>query len=124
MGIYSQPIVKSNVTQNPDGSTTWTETQDDLSSICTRTVTATAWDEKRYACYCCTCDAHDVDGSYSSMSDDFCRNHGGSFGMRPCDIHNLPGSSIVDPETDVDTGVMPMAVRAYREAVKNGEPTG
>lgn len=124
MGLYEQPITKSKVTANEDGTYTWTETQDDLSSIRTRTVTASAWSEERYACYCCTCDAHDIDGaSGGGMSDGYCRNHGAGVGERPCDIHNLPGQTI-ELLDGTDSGVFPMAVQAYREAVKNGEPTG
>lgn len=123
MGIYEQPITKSKVTPNDDGTYSWTETQDDLQSVRTRTVTVTAWVEKRYACYCCTCDAHDIDGAEFGMSDPYCRKHGYDQGERPCDIHDLPGSTI-ELLDGSDSGVMPMPVRAYREAVKNGEPTG
>lgn len=45
--------------------------------------------EDRKTCYCCSCDDH---------MDYFCRNHGGPFGSRPCEVHNMPGSG-EDPDT-------------------------
>lgn len=106
----------------PQGTMSWSETVDDGMTKRTRTVVSSPWDEERYQCYCCTCDAHDAVG-IPSLADPYCRNHNFGFGSRPCDIHNLPGEVYTDDVGGPHVGQMPMAVNAYREAVTKGEPT-
>lgn len=83
---------------NDDGTVTWTETETSPDRVRTRTVTATEWDVTILNCYCCSCDP------WISM-DPYCRNHGGVYGTRPCDVHQMPGQAD-------DEGQMPESVQA------------
>lgn len=100
MGIYPDES-RSKETVNPDGTATWTETWSVPGLTRTRTATASAWIEDRTDCYCCSC------GDYIG-SDHYCRNHGGHYGERPCEKHNMPGTADED-------GVMPKSVQERRK---------
>lgn len=110
----------------PNGYVKFTETIHSFSyneTVATRTVYASPWEVQTLSCYCCTCSEDD----YGMASTDWaCRNHNYGFGMRPCDIHNLPGQEIDDEaikSSDPDAPKMPMPVQEYRNAVKAGLPT-
>lgn len=94
--------------KNADGTTTWTETVTETDYVRVRRVTATAWDTTVLNCYCCTCDF-----LFEGHWDPYCRNHNASYGTRPCDKHNMPGSKDDDEQ-------MPLSVQEYRKP--NTEP--
>lgn len=107
MGIYASTTTTRPVYNPETGLTTWIEHQKWPGYTMSRTVTATEWQETdRTDCYCCSCGEGDG-------SDYLCRNHGYGFGARPCEHHNMPGSTILDPETDEDTGIMPDSVQMH-----------
>ena len=65
---------------------------------------------QQLTCFCCSCDDQGMDH--------FCRNHGGQWGMRPCEEHGVEGATIIDFDIDTgleqDTGKMPDSVQAIR----------
>ncbi|WNO27771.1 hypothetical protein SEA_HUWBERT_19 [Microbacterium phage Huwbert] len=78
-----------------------------IEAVFERVVWASDWREtERLTCHCCTCD-EDYWSGYTT-NDPACRNHGFA-GTRPCDIHNLPGS------TWEDTDEMPDSVLTVRK---------
>lgn len=103
MGIY--PITeKKDVVTHPDGSVTWVEVYDDFSGRLRfqyGRLEAPTYGDWKY-CHCCSCGEREG-------SDPYCRNHGGTYGERPCEKHNQPGSLIEDSDR------MPASVQVERE---------
>ncbi len=60
-----------------------------------------AYIENRTNCFCCSCPGYPYGG------DAACRNHGWA-AARPCEEHNMPGSTWEDDDT------MPDSVQAHR----------
>jgi hypothetical protein len=90
-----------------------TERRVALDAVYERVVVEGDWRRiQQLTCWCCTCG--DREGS-----DAYCRNHGATFGERPCDIHGVQGSTIIDFDLDTreetDSGVYPDPVSVERE---------
>lgn len=65
--------------------------------------------ENRTECFCCSCPDYSHDPA--------CRNHGFA-AKRPCELHDMPGSTW-DPEfMDGEEDIMPESVQAYRAKYK------
>lgn len=114
-------ITKHDESTTPDGDVKWREESHTSEGTYRRLVMATQWELERTNCFCCTCD--DEDG-YMISSDGYCRNHNAGFGMRPCDVHNMPGEPIdlremepdfIGPEPLPDSVLTVRAKRASRE---------
>lgn len=114
MGIYAVESTR-NHKHHEDGTETWEEVSSTPGLKIIRDITASAPREERTDCFCCTC------GDYE-LNDAGCRNHG-FYGKRPCDIHNMPGQAWDQEPGDTSEPVMPMPVREYREAKRDGRPT-
>lgn len=65
--------------------------------------------ENRTECFCCSCPDYSHDPA--------CRNHGFA-AKRPCELHDMPGSTW-DPEfMDGEEDIMPESVQAHRAKYK------
>lgn len=114
MGIYGHTGTR-NHKRHDDGTETWEEVTELPGVKTIRNITAGVRREERTDCFCCTC-------GDDALSDAACRNHG-YYGKRPCDIHNMPGQVWDQEPGDTSEPVMPMPVKEYREAVRDGRPT-
>lgn len=84
-------VTKSKAEPFGEGLQSWHEEARAPEGIYRRIVMATEWELERTACFCCSCDESDY-GMH--ILDSFCRNHGIGFGMRPCELHDMPGQPI------------------------------
>lgn len=98
-----------------EGDERWREEEEVPEGTYRRLVVATPWVLERKTCFCCSCDEW-------GSSDGFCRNHNMGFGMRPCDVHHMPGEPIdlreLEPEF-IGPEPMPRSVQEYRRERDN-----
>lgn len=98
MGIYPHRRTHDHK-RSALGGEFWQETETEPGIIRRRSVQATPWVVERTDCYCCSCPEF-------GGADPACRNHGWA-AARPCEVHQMSGSSW-------DDGTMPDSVQVVR----------
>lgn len=89
-------------------STGYIETIQTPGLIRRRELVAGEWTEERTNCFCCSCNP-------DSPNHDPCCRHHGWWGLRPCELHGMPGK-------EDDDGVMPVSVQEYRRRIEVKQP--